>query len=161
MLADRTSLAAWLSGAGLADHDVPVSDADAVAARELREALVTLFRFHAGCLDAPVPDAEAYLQHTAERYPIALKLSAGGCMLVPAQAGIPGAFGALLAAAADAASRGAWARLKICKNTSCHAGFFDKTRNLSGLYCSTACNSQMSMRAYRTRLKNEGITELL
>jgi predicted RNA-binding Zn ribbon-like protein len=61
-----------------------------------------------------------------------------------------GAFGSLLAAVADLASRGAWLRLKMCKNDSCHAGFFDKTRNSSGLYCGT----QVSQRAYRSRVKN-------
>ncbi|WP_141962426.1 CGNR zinc finger domain-containing protein [Actinoallomurus bryophytorum] len=79
---------------------------------------------------------------------------AGGCTLVPSQTGVLGAFGSLLAAVADLASRGAWLRLKMCKNDSCHAGFFDKTRNSSGLYCGTACGTQMSQRAYRSRLKN-------
>jgi predicted RNA-binding Zn ribbon-like protein len=62
---------------------------------------------------------------------------------------------ALFAAAADLASSGAWPRMKMCKNASCHAGSFDKTRNSSELYCSTAGSSQAAQRAYRSRLKIE------
>ncbi|MFI6763027.1 CGNR zinc finger domain-containing protein [Micromonospora sp. NPDC050417] len=86
-------------------------------------------------------------------HPLTPRLSTDGCTLVPAQTDVPGAFGALFAAAADLAARGAWCRLKVCKNPSCLAGFFDKTRNSSGLYCGAACGSQMSMRAYRSRLR--------
>ncbi|WP_411101143.1 CGNR zinc finger domain-containing protein [Streptomyces sp. x-45] len=102
-------------------------------------------------------DAEAYLQRTTERYPLSLRITAEGCVLVPSQSGVLGAFGALFAAAGDLASRGIWSRMKMCKNTSCHAGFFDKTRNSSGLYCSPACSSQAAQRAYRSRLKSEKI----
>jgi predicted RNA-binding Zn ribbon-like protein len=71
---------------------------------------------------------------------------------------VPGAFGSLFAAAADLAARGAWGRLKLCKNPSCYAGFFDKTRNQSGQFCSAACNSQASMRAYRHRMRSTPVT---
>jgi predicted RNA-binding Zn ribbon-like protein len=81
-------------------------------------------------------------------------LCALGCRLVSTQPGVPGALGSLFAAAADVATRGSWSRLKVCKNQSCQSGFYDKTRNSAGLYCSAACNSLMSMRAYRSRLKN-------
>jgi predicted RNA-binding Zn ribbon-like protein len=156
LLDDAASFAGWLAGSGLADRDVAVTNADAVAARELRDALVVMLRAHVGCVDgtAMVSGAEAYLQRIAERYPLTPKLSVEGCTLVPSQTGVPGAFGSLLAATADLAYRGAWPRLKVCKNSACYTGFFDKTRNSSGLYCGPACSSQMSMRAYRSRLKN-------
>jgi predicted RNA-binding Zn ribbon-like protein len=153
LFGDRAGLAHWLSAAGLADMQTAFTNADAVAAQELREAFVTVFRSHCGCADAPLPEAEAYLQEIAKRYPLITRITADGCTLVPSQTGAPGAFGSLLAAAADVASRGLWPRLKICKNTTCFGGFFDKTRNSAGQYCSTACGSQMSMRAYRSRLK--------
>lgn len=155
MLADQAGLADWLAGTGLADGGPEVGYADVVAARELRAAFETILRAHAGCVDDPgsVPAAEAYLQRIAERHPLTPRLTADGCTFVPSQSGVPGAFGALFAAAADLAARGGWSRLKVCKNPSCHAGFFDKTRNSSGLYCSTTCGSQMSMRAYRSRLR--------
>ncbi|MDP9843552.1 hypothetical protein J2853_002763 [Streptosporangium lutulentum] len=72
---------------------------------------------------------------------------------MPSQAGVLGAFGALFAAA-DLAFRGAWFRMKIGKNLSCPAGFFDETRNCAGFYSHTGCTSQVSQRAYRSRLKS-------
>jgi predicted RNA-binding Zn ribbon-like protein len=154
LLGDRAGVAAWLTAAGLTDDETSVTNADVVAARELREAFVTVFRSHCGCAQAPVPEAEAYLQDIAKRHPLLSRITVDGCTLVPAQTGVPGAFGSLLAAAADLASRGLWSRLKICKNTSCYGGFFDKTRNSSGMHCTAACSSQMSMRAYRSRRRN-------
>ncbi|MFC6019359.1 CGNR zinc finger domain-containing protein [Plantactinospora solaniradicis] len=153
---NRAGLAEWLARAGRTERDLVVTNADTVAADELRSTFVTIFRAHAGCADSDtsVSEAEAYLHRIAERYPLIAKISTDGCTLVPAQTGVPGAFGSLLAAAADLAARGGWSRLKVCKHPTCHTGFFDKTRNSSGLYCSTACGSQMSMRAYRSRLKN-------
>ncbi|SDN43108.1 CGNR zinc finger domain-containing protein [Actinacidiphila guanduensis] len=150
-------LTAWLARTGLAGSGTAaaVTGADAVAARELRDALVMIFRAHSGCEDgeSALPAAEAYLQAVAHRYPLTPRVTADGVRMVPAQDGVLGAFGALFAAAADLAARGGWARLKMCKDPSCHTGFFDKTRNSSGLYCSSACSTRMAARAYRSRAK--------
>jgi predicted RNA-binding Zn ribbon-like protein len=100
-----------------------------------------------------VPAAQAYLRRVAVRYPLVPQISADGCTLVPAQAGVLGVFGAVLAAVTELAYRGEWPRAKVCKNVACHEAFFDKTRNSSGLYCSAACGSQVAMRAYRSRQK--------
>lgn len=155
-------LAAWLTRTGLAGTTgagTAVTGADAVAARELRDAFVAIFRAHSGCEDgeALLPAAEDYLERVAPRYPLTPRLSADGVRLVPAQDGVLGGFGALFAAAADLAARGGWARLKMCKDPSCHTGFFDKTRNSSGLYCSTACSTRTAARAYRSRTKNAAV----
>jgi predicted RNA-binding Zn ribbon-like protein len=133
----------------------PVGVADVAAAEELRSRLVILLREHSHCVDdaRDVDDARAYLRRIAARYPLVPVLTAAGCELVPAQTGVPGLFGQLLAAVADLSYRGAWPRVKICKNKGCHRGFFDKTRNTSGLYCGPACSSQAAMRAYRSRRK--------
>jgi len=53
----------------------------------------------------------------------------------------------------DSTACGAWGRVKMCSNTPCHVGFFNRTRNSAGRYCSSACGTQMAMRAYRRRLK--------
>jgi len=149
-------LSAWLRGSGLIEDGSVVTGADALAARELRDAFVTVLRAHSGCEDgeSALPSAERYLLQIAARYPLAPQLSAEGCRLVPTQDGVLGGFGALLAAAADLAARGGWARLKMCKDPSCHTGFFDKTRNSSGLYCSSACSTRMAARAYRSRVRS-------
>ncbi|MEW1649051.1 CGNR zinc finger domain-containing protein [Streptomyces sp. NPDC091219] len=159
LLGDSAALHSWMVTGGLLAVEDMVTEADTVAGRELREALSVVFRDHSGCADGAIllSDAEAYLQRTAERYPLTLRITAEGCVLVPAQSGVLGGFGALFAAAADLAARGIWSRMKMCKNAFCHAGFFDKTRNSSGLYCSSACSSQAAQRAYRSRLKGEKI----
>ena len=149
---DVPGLSRWLAEVGL-EVDEPVTGADVVAARELRDAFSTLFRSHCGCADGPVNEAERHLQAVAVRYPLVLRVTAQGVTAEASQSGVPGAFGTLFAAAADLAARGAWSRLKLCKNPSCYGGFFDKTRNQSGQYCGAACNSQTSMRAYRSRMR--------
>lgn len=144
-----TELTAWLARyAG----ESAVDEVDVVAARDLRGALLSLLRAHSGCAtDDEVTAAQAYLQRIAARYPLYPRITADGCTLVPAQTGVLGVFGAVLAAVTNLAYQGGWPRVKLCKNVGCHAAFFDKTRNSSGLYCSPACGSQVSMRAYRSR----------
>lgn len=153
-LDSSTELAGWMAGAGLIQDGEPVSNADAVAAHELRDAFGAVFRAHSGCMEgaALLPESEAYLDRTAERYPLILKVTAEGCQLLPSQTGAFGGFGGLFIAAADLASQGAWPRMKTCRNDSCLTAFLDKTRNSSGLYCSATCSSQASQRAYRNRL---------
>jgi predicted RNA-binding Zn ribbon-like protein len=150
------SLPEWLEGR--ATEPVGASDiagSDIAAAGELRSELVILLREHSGCVDDPgsVAAARSYLQRIAQRHPLVPLLTADGCELVPTQSGVPGLFGQLLAAVADLTYRGNWPRVKVCKNKGCHRGFFDKTRNTSGLYCGPACGSQAAMRAYRIRQK--------
>jgi predicted RNA-binding Zn ribbon-like protein len=144
-------LATWL--ARHAGEPV-VDEGDLVSAGDLRAALLTLLRAHSGCA-APdeVSAAQAYLRRVAVRYPLVSRIGPEGCTLAPAQDGVLGVFGAVLAAVTDLAYQGDWTRVKLCKNTVCHEAFFDRTRNSSALYCSAACNSQASMRAYRSRRK--------
>jgi predicted RNA-binding Zn ribbon-like protein len=151
-LGGADDLAAWSASRGLGDAEVP-TEGDAFTAREFRDALISVFRAHCDCPTAPVGAAESYLRQAARRYPVVATIGAEGCWFEAAQPGVPGVFGSLLAAAAHVTSQGLWPRLKVCKNSTCYAGFYDKTRNLSGQFCGPACNSQASMRAYRQRRK--------
>lgn len=98
-------------------------------------------------------EAEAHLRRAALRFPVATIVTADGCELHPVGTGIDRSFAYLLAAVADLASRGAWSRVKVCKNDGCYTAFFDKTRNSPALYCSPTCSGQMATRAYRERKK--------
>jgi predicted RNA-binding Zn ribbon-like protein len=153
-IGDQAAFAGWLRDRDLGDPDDQPTEADAAAARELRTALIGVFRAHCDCPDAPVDEAESYLRRAARRYPVMTTVSAAGCRFEAAQDGVPGIFGSILAAAAEVSAQGLWPRLKMCKNPTCYGGFYDKTRNLSGQFCSPACNSQVSMRAYRERQKS-------
>jgi predicted RNA-binding Zn ribbon-like protein len=152
-LPDAAALTAWLADVGLG-ADLAVRRFDVFAAHELRDALATVFQSHCGCEVASIADAEAVLADFAARHPLAPRLTADGCVLVPAQSGVPGAFGAVLAAAAGLAAQGHWPRLKLCKNATCHTAFEDKTKNLAGQFCGPACASQFAMRAYRSRRRS-------
>lgn len=148
-LADAAGLRAWLAEARLGEPDV--SEADAACARELRDALQALLLAHADGQGAE--DAQAYLARIAVRYPLVAAVGAGGARLLPAQAGFPGALGAILAAAAELALSGEWARLKACRNPVCHFAFYDTSRNASAAFHSSNCRSMVAMRAYRERKK--------
>lgn len=156
-LGNAEALEQWVRKNGLADHDTAPTSADAASARELRDALVMVMLAHAGadaCTEGALALAESHLRRRAALHPLVSVITTGGAELISGQTGIPRVFGTILAAVTDFARQGNWSRLKACRNPSCHLGFFDRTRNSSALYCSSGCNSQVSMRAYRQRQKD-------
>ncbi|MET7997044.1 CGNR zinc finger domain-containing protein [Amycolatopsis sp. NPDC005232] len=153
-LTDGAAVAKWFQAVDAGDS-ADATDADAATARELRDALLGILRAHVGCDEgvAMVAESEAHLQRAALRFPVTTVVTAQGCELHPTGTGVDRSFSHLLSAVADLASRGAWRRVKVCKNDTCYTAFFDKTRNSSALYCSTTCSGQMATRAYRERKK--------
>ncbi|MER5349980.1 CGNR zinc finger domain-containing protein [Kitasatospora sp. NPDC002551] len=173
LFGDGDSFAAWLaerdefgrpgeSGeSGESGGEALATDADAAAARELRDALVTVLLAHAGdeeALGEPLQRAERHLRRAGSLYPLATVVTAGGVELASPQAGVERVFGTVLAAVTTFARSGDWGRIKACRNPPCHFGFFDRTRNGGGLYCSPGCGSQVSMRNYRRRQRQEART---
>ncbi|ALO12190.1 CGNR zinc finger domain-containing protein [Streptomyces gardneri] len=151
---DGDAFAAWLAERDEFGGDTVVTDADAAVARELRDALVTVLLAHSGdeeTLGEPLQRAERHLRRVGSLYPLATVVTAGGVELASPQAGVPRVFGTLLAAVTTFAQSSDWGRIKACRNPPCHFGFFDRTRNGAGLYCSTGCGSQVSMRKHRQR----------
>ncbi|MEU9033437.1 ABATE domain-containing protein [Streptomyces sp. NPDC048352] len=156
---DGHSFAAWLAEHDEFGGEAVATDADAAAARELRDALVTLLLAHSGdeeSLGEPLRRAEQHLRRAGALYPLATVVTADGVELASPQAGVPRVLGTVLAAVTTFAQSGDWGRVKACRNPPCHFGFFDRTRNGAGLYCSTGCGSQVSMRNYRRRQRREG-----
>ncbi|MFD5325153.1 CGNR zinc finger domain-containing protein [Streptomyces sp. NPDC127092] len=154
MFGDGAAFAAWLAERDEFGGETVVTDADAAVARELRDALVTLLLAHSGdeeSLGEPLLRAERHLRRVGELYPLAAAVTADGVELTSPQAGVPRVFGTVLAAVTTFAQSGDWGRIKACRNPPCHFGFFDRTRNGAGLYCSTGCGSQVSMRKHRRR----------
>nr|BFE88358.1 hypothetical protein GCM10020093_109590 [Planobispora longispora] len=118
-LADASATGRWLRATGLVHTETLITEADAAAARELRQALVTVLLAHAGEPDgdgATLEAAEAYLRRSGAMYPLSPVITADDVRLLPAQVGVAGAFGALLAAVADLARKGTWTRVKACRN---------------------------------------------
>ncbi|MFF2571043.1 CGNR zinc finger domain-containing protein [Streptomyces sp. NPDC058084] len=155
---DGRSFAAWLAERDEFDGDTVATDADAAVARELRDALVALLLAHSGdeqSLGEPLLHAERHLRRVGSLYPLATVVTAGGAELASPQTGVPGVFGTVLAAVTTLAQSSDWGRIKACRNPPCHFGFFDRTRNGGGLYCSTGCGSQVSMRKHRQRQRRD------
>ncbi|MFB9593649.1 CGNR zinc finger domain-containing protein [Streptomyces racemochromogenes] len=158
---DGDSFAAWLAEHDEFGGETLVTDADAAVARELRDALVTLLLAHSGdeeSLGEPLLRAERHLRRVGALYPLATVVTAGGAELTSPQAGVPRVIGTVLAAVTTFAQTGDWGRIKACRNPPCHFGFLDRTRNGGGLYCSTGCGSQVSMRKHRRRQRDESGT---
>ncbi|WP_308165307.1 CGNR zinc finger domain-containing protein [Nocardia noduli] len=146
----------WAIEQDLLAADMVVTDSDAAAARELRDALVTVLLTHAGdpdIADFRIAEAERYLLRAGVRYPLTTIVTAETAQLTAGSAGVPGTLGAVLAAVTETALRGDWMRIKACCNPPCHFGFIDRTRNRAARYCSPGCGSQVSMRALRQRRK--------
>jgi predicted RNA-binding Zn ribbon-like protein len=149
--------AAWACEHELLTADSIVTDSDAAAARELRDALVTVMLAHAGdlALDGnQISLAETYLRQVGTRYPLCTILTTQGAQLTATSPGAPGVLGTVLAAATEVAQCDDWLRIKACCNPPCHNGFRDRTRNRAGRYCNPGCGSQASMRAFRERQRD-------
>ena len=155
--ADVDGLRAWLRENGLDEAAADASPADVDGVRHLRDALVTVLLAHSddpATDDAALAAAEDDLRRVALRHPRVTTVDRDGARLSPAQQGLPGAVGLVLAAMTDLALTGAWPRVKACRNPTCHLAFVDRSRNTSGAYCGTTCSSQVAMRAYRRRRTN-------
>jgi predicted RNA-binding Zn ribbon-like protein len=149
-LGDGALMADWLAEVGLPGSATLVTDADAAAARELREALVGVLLAHSGAETDTA--AEEHLRRSGELHPVLPIVTTTDAGFRPAQPGVPGAFGRILSASAELAVRGTWLRIKACRNPPCHLGFYDRTRNASAAYCNPRrCGTQVAMRAYRAR----------
>jgi len=148
--ADVEGLREWLTENGMDDAAV----ADVADVRALRDALVTVLLGHSGgpgTDDAALAAAEEHLSRAAVRHPLLATVDRRGAHLSPAQGGLPGAVGRVLAAMAELALTDTWVRLKACRNQHCHLAFHDRSRNTSGAYCSPRCSTQVAMRAHRRR----------
>jgi predicted RNA-binding Zn ribbon-like protein len=146
----------WLRTTGLGDEDrMVVTGVDALSARELRDALITIMLAHSSDdeVEEDIESATIMLRESVRRYPLVPAIRVDGVNLTSEQGGVSYVLGSVVAAVTESALRGDWQRLKACRNPSCHTGFFDRSRNGSGAFCSAGCRSQASMRAFRQRQK--------
>jgi len=152
-LSGADGLAIWLREHGLLGSDSDVSDGDALAARELREALRDVL---VGRYDGAVPvEVSSRFEAAAGRYPLRVSLPDGPPGLVPVSAGAQGALGSVVAAVAATATEGRWSRLKACLADDCRWAFYDTSRNRSRTWCSMeSCGNRTKTRAYRARQRS-------
>ncbi|MEU4796244.1 CGNR zinc finger domain-containing protein [Streptomyces sp. NPDC023327] len=85
--------------------------------------------------------------------PVVVGLAGDGTLTVePEGAGARWLASAVLAESLLAQTSGLWRRLKICRNASCAAAFYDRSRNNSGVWHSVrGCGNAAHLRACRER----------
>ena len=147
------ALAAWLAARGLLRGDGGAGEAGHALAVEFREVLRRLLLANNGAA-ADVADL-ALLDRVAAEGGLRPRFPSGDrVVLEPAEPGVRGALGRLLAAVADAMNDGTWSRLKACADRSCLWVFYDRSRNRSAHWCSMeVCGNRAKARQFRRRHK--------
>jgi predicted RNA-binding Zn ribbon-like protein len=145
----------WLAERGLIDQSDGVPEAAWRRAIDIREGLRALGRVNN---DEPLDAAQlAAMNRAAADVPVLVGVDSTDWRLRPAEAGVDGFLGGILATLARAMADGSWSRVKSCRNDTCRWLFYDHSRNRSGTWCTMAiCGSRMKSRAYRSRQKAAG-----
>jgi predicted RNA-binding Zn ribbon-like protein len=150
-LLDARGLVRWLALHRLAEAHARARDADAADARAVREALRELLRANNG-IAVDEAAAAATLDGAARRAGLTVRFEKGAIRLVPAERGVRGGLGAVLAAAAEAMADGSWQHLKACRADDCRWAFVDHARNHSRQWCDMrVCGNRQKARAFRAR----------
>jgi hypothetical protein len=136
----------WFRDHGFLPEDVEPSDDELAGAAEVLEVLRARLAHdghdprEAGVLNRAVRDG-----HLTVHFDRPARLEAAG-------QGVPGAVGRLLGVAFLAERDGGWDRLKFCANPACRTVFYDRSKNMSGRWCSMqTCGNRAKVRAFRER----------
>ena len=138
-LATPGALAEWLRARDLLAVDAPVGPAELRRAVRLREGVRALVAASHGALpamsdpdDGLDPGALAELGVLARRLALVVDVTQDPPRLAPAAPGtVDAALAAVLAAIAEAAADGSWARFKVCREPGCRWVYYDRSRNRS------------------------------
>jgi predicted RNA-binding Zn ribbon-like protein len=142
----------WFAGHQLySRRATPLEDSDRSRAIDLREALRALMLANNG--DAPNDQAGDELERIARQGELGIHFASDGAVtLAPGSQDFAGSLARLLVPVAAASSDGTWLRVKACRANDCHWGFYDRSRNRSGVWCEMAvCGNRTKVRAYRER----------
>jgi predicted RNA-binding Zn ribbon-like protein len=134
-------LEALLVELGLAEAGTRVTEADLERALELREALRKLaLANNEGAADT-ILEAE-----------LVVRLDGRSGSLGPSRRTADGALADLVGIVYTAMADGTWSRLKACRRDVCGWLFYDRSRNLSAVWCQMAvCGNRTKTKAYRAR----------
>ena len=148
-LRTRADLERFLRAEGLLVRGRPVSEADLMLARSLRQAL-------RGQLDVVGPNhARAAAARTLSKWTasLAMHVRFEEAPRLHARDDARGALALLMGGAALAEAAGVWPRLKVCSAPDCGWAYVDESKNRLGRWCSmAACGGRMKSRAFRARL---------
>jgi predicted RNA-binding Zn ribbon-like protein len=138
---------------GLIGADEPVSERQLARAHAVQQAL----RGRVGTAEPDETSPEgAAIDRAAAEAGLRFRFGASGPPTVePAETGVPGAIGRILAVAFVAQLDGSWEHLKECSDDDCAAVFYDRSRNHSGKWCSMlSCGNKNKVRAFRARQRS-------
>jgi predicted RNA-binding Zn ribbon-like protein len=134
-------LEALLVELGLVDAGTRVTGADLERALELREGLRALALANNEGVSDTVLEAE-----------LVVRLGGRSGSLEPRRRTVDGALADLVGIVYTAMADGTWPRLKACRRDVCGWLFYDRSRNLSAVWCQMAvCGNRTKTKAYRAR----------
>jgi predicted RNA-binding Zn ribbon-like protein len=150
---DRAAMEDWLRDQRLITDGVTVTEGDFRRTIALRESLRQLLRRADAA--APTEEALSTIRGMAAHLLLKVQLISGDeARLEPESEGVDGFLARVLAEVYAATATGTWARLKICHNGACSRAFYDRSRNRSGVWCSSGtCGNRMHARTYRQARK--------
>ena len=160
LLADLASARTWVSEAtaqwsAATGQSVPEVVLDAGDLQMLRTFRDDLREVTAGEHDgAPDTGPAAPVLHTSAA---ALQLGADGSVrLHPQETGPQALVMLILAALLEGQQAGTGRRLKTCRNPRCRVAFYDRSRNVSGVWHSVRiCGNAINLRAHRERRRSQ------
>ncbi len=148
--------AQWLRSK--ADIVLPVTASDLRRLVATREALRDLLEAHTG--ENVDPAVVVRLEKLLSHAPLRPVLSTSGATLAVDCGGVDRFLGMISTAIVEATLMGTWARLKVCRSSTCRWAYYDHSKNGSGTWCSMrVCGSREKARAYRARRRSGAITQ--
>jgi hypothetical protein len=142
-------LKAWLVGRALLGGEEAVSEEDRRLAVQVRDAL------RSAALDnsAPAQEQSEVAGRIFRDFPLVVRFGEGsGPELVSGEGGVRGALGRILANVVVAASKGTWARMKICAAEDCRWAYYDHSKSRTGRWCAMeTCGNRHKTRKYRRK----------
>jgi predicted RNA-binding Zn ribbon-like protein len=143
----------WLAAHQRRSAARTATEADLSLARELRDGLREQLLGR-----APVA---ARLNQLAATVPLAVRFDGGGNVeLRPAEPGVRGVLGEVLASILRAECEGTWRRLKICSSGACRFVYYDRSKNASRRWCSMeVCGNRCKTTAYRQRQRTRAVSD--
>ncbi|HWB23277.1 MAG TPA: CGNR zinc finger domain-containing protein [Gaiellaceae bacterium] len=153
-LATEADLVAWVTGHGLAEAPLRATAGELDDAHAAREAL-RAFLLANNEVDVDLTTPTLVLDGIAQRARVELRFVDGAPVLAPAEAGVLGALGQILAAVQAMTLDGSWSRLKVCRAHDCKWAFVDNAKNQSRAWCSMrSCGNREKARVFRERRKS-------
>jgi len=137
----------WLVARGLLGRGEMVGARDLELALKVRDALRVAASANSG-LARGGPARVSF-----EEVPLVVRLGGDSKPeLVCTEGGVKGALGSILADVAVAASKGTWARMKICAAEDCRWAYYDHSKSRTGRWCAMeTCGNRHKMRRYRQK----------